>query len=76
MELADSLAAIETKSGKTIADDFFDYLRAFAEATKGSRSGPKLRGFVIHGGAETQQRSVATALPWSSMDRHHARAGE
>ena len=42
MELADSLAAIETKSGKTIADDFFDYLRpgrvwCFIQATRSFR---------------------------------------
>jgi uncharacterized protein len=76
VELADSLLAIETKSGRTIADDFFASLRAFAEAMKGLRSRPKVRGFVVHGGTETQQRSAGTAVPWSSMDRHHAWSAE
>lgn len=70
VELGEILLAIETKSGQTIAEDFFAGLRTFAEALGDSRSKRKIRSFVVYGGKQAQRRSAAAAVPWSDLDQH------
>ena len=65
------LTAVETKSGQTINEDFFATLAAFAELVKGGRRPPSLRRVLVYGGVTRQQRSSATVLPWSAIDRYH-----
>lgn len=49
----DEILAVETKSGRTVADD------AFA----------RLRTFIVFGGEGGQRRSAGRAVPWSEIDR-------
>jgi hypothetical protein len=65
VELARTLLAVETKSGATIARDFFDGIEAFASWVKSSRLRREVRGFVVDGGSALQRRSNGKAVPWS-----------
>ncbi len=69
VELARTLLAVETKSGETIAGDFFSGVRAFASWVASSRLRRKVRSFVVYGGSTMQKRSTGTAIPWSSVHR-------
>ena len=61
--------AVETKSGQTVARDFFSNLETFGRRLCTGRSGGRLRQVVVYGGNEKQQRSNALVLPWSMVDR-------
>ena len=69
LELGQELLAVETKSGETVAGDFFAGLQTFASVVESSRLRRKVRGFVVYGGAEPQRRSAGTVVPWSRLDR-------
>lgn len=69
VELGRKLLAVETKSGQTVAGDFFAGLQAFASLMGSSRLRREVRGFVVYGGAEHQLRSSGTVVPWSRLDR-------
>jgi predicted AAA+ superfamily ATPase len=69
VELARTLLAVETKSGATIARDFFDGLEAFASWVTSSRLRREVRGFVVYGGSALQTRSRGKAVPWSGVHR-------
>ena len=64
------LTAVETKSAQTVNEDFFAALAAFAELVKSGRRPPSLRRVLVYGGVTRQQRSSATVLPWSAIDRY------
>lgn len=68
VELGRSVLAVETKSGQTVAADYFDGLKAFATAVGAAPPGPRIEGFVVYGGTETQRRSAAMVVPWSALD--------
>ena len=70
VELGRKLLAVETKSGQTVAGDFFAGLKAFASLVTSARPRREVSGFVIHGGTEQQRRSAGTVVPWSRLDRH------
>jgi predicted AAA+ superfamily ATPase len=61
--------AVETKSGQTVAGDFFGSLEAFSRLHGTGRAGRPIRQVVVYGGNEKQQRSSALVLPWSMVDR-------
>jgi hypothetical protein len=63
------LLAVETKSGQTVAGDFFAGLKSFESLVLSSRQRRGVRGFVVYGGSESQRRSAATVVPWSRLDR-------
>jgi predicted AAA+ superfamily ATPase len=65
-----ALTAVETKSGQTVNEDFFAALAAFAELVTSGRRPPALRRVLVYGGVTRQQRSSATVLPWSAIDRY------
>ena len=65
-----TLTAVETKSAQTVHEDFFAGLAAFAELVNAGRRPPSLRRVLVYGGAARQQRSRATVLPWSAIDRY------
>jgi predicted AAA+ superfamily ATPase len=65
-----TLTAVETKSAQTVHQDFFAALAAFAELVEGERRPPSLRRVLVYGGVTRQQRSAATVLPWSAIDRY------
>jgi hypothetical protein len=68
LERGTELLAVETKSARTIADDFFTGLRKFQSAVQAKKRGPKITPIVVYGGTQKQRRSEATVLPWSSID--------
>lgn len=68
IELGRELLAVETKSGQTVADDFFAGLRAFATVMAEARPRRRTRGFVVYGGSEPQDRTAGTVVPWSALD--------
>lgn len=59
-ETKGKIRAIEMKSGRTVASDFFDGIR-FLESSAGELFG---EGFVIYGGDSRQKRKEARVLPW------------
>ena len=62
IEHAGFLKSVEIKSGKTIISDFFkglNYLEKISDE-------PKTEKFVIYGGDENQNRTVAKVLSWRS----------
>lgn len=61
--------AVGTKSGKTVAGDYFGSLEVFTRPLGTDRSRPSLRPVVVYGGNERQQRSGAPVLPWSMVDQ-------
>lgn len=63
------LTAVETKSGRTVAADFFAGLAALGTLVAAEKPPRLLRKVVVYGGDETQRRSDATALSWSDMDK-------
>ncbi len=69
VELGRELLAVETKSGQTVAGDFFAGLATFASLVGASRPRRQVRGFVVYGGTDLQRRSAGTVVPWSRLDR-------
>lgn len=70
LERAADILAVETKSGQTVADDFFAGLQAFASGLATARPRRRVRPFVVYGGTEAQRRSAGTVIPWSALDAH------
>jgi uncharacterized protein len=64
-----ALLAVETKSGQTIAGDFFAGLESFMAMAAGSQPPRQPKGFLVYAGAETQKRSIAEVVSWSDLDR-------
>jgi predicted AAA+ superfamily ATPase len=63
-----SLTAIETKSGSTVASDFFRGITSL-EALAARLAPPQpVRAFVVYGGDETERRTRGTVVAWSSLD--------
>lgn len=69
VELGQSLLAVETKSGETVAGDFFAGVQAFASLMETSRPRRRVHRFVVYGGKDPQARSAGTAIPWSRLDQ-------
>lgn len=59
------LLPIEIKSGRTINSQFFDGLKYFQNL---SNALPE-ESFLIYGGDEVQQRSVAQVVSWKNLDK-------
>jgi uncharacterized protein len=64
-----ALLAVETKSGQTIAGDFFGGLESFMAMAAAFQSPRQPKGFLVYGGTETQKRSIAEVVSWSALDR-------
>jgi predicted AAA+ superfamily ATPase len=59
------LKAVEIKSGKTIIPDFF---KGFAYWDKIYEQ-PRSQKYLVYGGGENQNRSVAKVLSWQNLDQ-------
>jgi uncharacterized protein len=57
---ADQLYALEIKSGKTIAEDFFAGLYYWHELT----NIPLIQSYLVYGGDQSQMRKGIRVLPW------------
>jgi uncharacterized protein len=64
-----ALLAVETKSGQTVASDFFAGLESFMSMAAASHPPRQPKSFLVYGGAETQNRSLAEVVSWSDLDR-------
>jgi len=67
LERGDRLLAVETKSGQTVAEDFFAGLEAFGRQVGASPRTPKVRGALVYGGDQAQTRSGVDVIPWSQI---------
>lgn len=63
------LLPVESKSGRTVARDFFRGLARFREVA-GEASH---RGYVVYGGERVEQRGAGLALPWREIESLIAR---
>jgi predicted AAA+ superfamily ATPase len=66
---ANKIRLIESKSARTINDDFFSGLRRLAESTTHERRGASVESILVYGGDEAQRRSDARVIPWGLLDR-------
>jgi predicted AAA+ superfamily ATPase len=66
LDRGDSCTAVEIKSGQTIAKDFFDPLRAFAERLEAARQG-RTRPYLIYGGEHSETRSGVRVAGWGRV---------
>ncbi len=64
-----SLLAVETKSGQTVASDFFAGLESFLALAAESHPARSPQAFVVYGGTATQKRSAAHVVAWSDLDQ-------
>ncbi|HWM91953.1 MAG TPA: ATP-binding protein [Thermoanaerobaculia bacterium] len=64
-----SLIAVETKSGQTIAGDFFAGLESFLSMAAASQPPRQAKAVLVYGGSESQKRSAAEVVSWSDLDR-------
>jgi len=70
LECGEQLVAVETKSGQTVAEDFFDGFAAFDRLVAAGRRSRRLRRVLVYGGDERQKRTRADVIPWSAIDRY------
>jgi len=66
---ASRIQLIESKSARTINDDFFAGLRRLAKSTPHAGRGASVESILVYGGDETQRRSDARVIPWGRLDR-------
>lgn len=66
---ASKIHLIESKSGRTINDDFFSGLRRLAESTTQRGRAASVESILVYGGDEAQRRSDARVIPWGQLDR-------
>lgn len=70
VEMGRSIVAVETKSARTVAADFFTGLDAMSALIGSERRGRQFRRVLVYGGEARQQRTGVTVLPWSMVDRY------
>jgi predicted AAA+ superfamily ATPase len=66
---ASKIRLIESKSARTINDDFSSGLRRLAESATHERRGASVESILVYGGDAAQRRSDARAIPWGLLDR-------
>lgn len=76
LESGHQLLAIETKSGQTVADDFFASLATFEQLVSTGRRSRPLQQVLVYGGTQRQKRTRLEVLPWSMIDDYDWTAGE
>ena len=76
LESGERLLAIETKSGRTVAEDFFAGLTAFQQLVGSGRRARPLQLVLVYGGTERQKRTRVDVLPWSMIDEYDWTGGE
>lgn len=67
VERGDALIAVEAKSSRTVAGDFFDGLTKFAGLAASQKRMPALRQVLLYAGEQRQERTGVTVLPWSKL---------
>jgi predicted AAA+ superfamily ATPase len=69
IEQAEALDVVEIKSGATATPDFFKNLERFHNRLKDRGTRRAIRGHVVYGGDDSQQRSNARLLSWRDVQR-------
>jgi hypothetical protein len=69
LEGATKVLLLESKSGRTISDDFFSGLRRLAEVQSHRGRSRAVEPILVYGGDEAQRRGDARVVPWRSLDR-------
>ena len=64
VESGGALHAIEVKSGATATSDYFKNFQLVQKRIQNSRSEKAIRNYVIYGGEQSQQRSMARLESW------------
>ena len=67
VERGDALVALEAKSSRTVAGDFFAGLEKFAVLAASQKRMPPLRQVLLYAGEKRQERTGVTVLPWSEI---------
>jgi hypothetical protein len=67
VETDDDVALVETKSGETIAGDFFSGLDRAGPIVARAAAPRRIRPLVVYGGQESQRRTAGQAVPWSQV---------
>ncbi len=70
LEQPDGPVLVEIKSGKTVADDFFEHLEYYQKLSGVS---PR-NSFIVYGGDQKQRRSVGQVIPWSYLSERSLEA--
>jgi len=61
------IIAVETKSGETVARDFFSGLELFSSLIASKSRPADLTKVLVYGGRSKQERSETVVLPWSDV---------
>jgi len=67
LEQGSELAAVESKSGATINDDFFKNLKRFTARMQEADQTRRIQSFLVYGGDSSQRRSQARVLSWKDV---------
>jgi predicted AAA+ superfamily ATPase len=69
VERGRDLVAVEIKSGRTPANDYFSALAAFVSRAAGAQAeASAVTRLVVYGGEQSQERSQGRLLSWSAID--------
>ena len=66
---ASKIQLVESKSARTISEDFFSGLRRLAASERKRRA--SFESILVYGGDEAQRRSDARVIPWGRLDREN-----
>lgn len=67
LDLGDRLVAVESKSGQTVAGDFFTQLERLRAGMPGIPAGRRLETRVVFGGDAPQRRRDTEVVPWHRL---------
>lgn len=67
VEAGRALIPVEVTSGQTVASDFLDGLRAFADRTSGTVPHLQVTPHLVYGGERSEARTGALVVPWSQL---------
>jgi len=67
MKSGSETLAIESKSGATVASDFFKSLLRFEHVMQSGDNSRPVQKFVVFGGNKGQTRTNGTVVPWKSL---------
>jgi uncharacterized protein len=65
------IVAIETKSARTIASDFFYALARFDETVNGALQSRRIERVLVYGGDHAEERSAGRVVPWNEACTIH-----
>jgi hypothetical protein len=70
LDRPDRLTAVEIKSSRTVASDFFDALERFAQWATSEAGVDRVDKVLVYGGDRRQRRARGLVIPWSAVSTH------